>query len=270
MCYSHRSCERPDCSAGRRGSLASVPASRLGTLWLLAVCLATIAGRSSWADDSGGHSPASRSILRIARQAAPRPEAEPGDVPPQLLPPPKAPAKEAVETLPPARTESPAAPPRGTPADRPEEQENLDPGIRPVGSLTVNIAPPETRDDQGQPLAPPPDVGRDYFARQVPTAPSRVPYSPWMLDTSYGPSLNFCYRPLFFEDGNLERYGHSWGLLQPAVSAAKFYGNVALVPYRVVAQHPCECTYHDHLFRPGARAPREIPVPQRPLSHLID
>ena len=245
--------------------------SRLG---IVIACLTAAVDRSAWAGDGSSPSPAGKSVLRIARQAAPRTEAEaaPADAPPQLLPPPKAApqtaAERGVEMLPPARTEPSAANPGKALADGHEE--DLDPGIRNIGSLTIAIAPPEARDDQGQPLALPPDAARDYFARQLPIIPPGIPYSPWMQDSSYGPALNFCYRPLFFEEVNLERYGHSWGVLQPAVSVAKFYGNAALVPYRVVAQHPCECTYHDHLYRPGARAPREIQVPKRPFQHLID
>ena len=245
--------------------------------WMLAACLAATAGMSAGAADGPNRSQASSSVLRIARKAAPRPEAPPVEAPPveappQLLPSPKAPAKGPaegrVENLPPARIEPPAAPPRGLAANG--QDEGFDPGIRPIGTLTVNIAPPEARDDQGQRMAPPPDAARDYFAQQLPAPPPSLAFSPWMMDDSYGPPLNFCYRPLFFEEVNLERYGRSWGLFQPAVSAATFYGNVAWVPYRLVTQHPCECTYHDHHFRPGSWAPREFQVPKLPFPHLTD
>lgn len=199
-------------------------------------------------------------------------EAKPVASGPELVPPPtgraKAPVESTVGDLPPAQTAAPKATPRRTATNG----DNLagQPRIRPIGSLSVNIAPPVARDDQGRLLASPPNVARAHFAQPQRTPAPSLPYSDWMGDYGYGSPLNFCYRPLFFEEVNLERYGYSWGVLQPAVSAAKFYGNVALVPYRLVAQHPCECAYHDHLYRPGAPAPREIQVPQRPLSHLRD
>jgi hypothetical protein len=251
---------------------AAVRMIRPGAMWMLAAYLAATAGMSAWAADAPPRSHAGNSVLRVARKAVPPPEAVPAEAPPQLLPSPKTSAKVAaeggLENLPPASIEPPVAPSRGIAAKG--QDESLDPGIRPIGSLTIRIAPPEARDDQGQRMAPPPDAARDYFAQQLPTSPPSLPYSPWMLDDSYGPPLNFCYRPLFFEEVNLERYGHSWGLLQPAVSAAKFYGNVALLPYRLATQQPCECTYHDHHFRPGSWAPREIQMPQLPFSHLTD
>jgi len=82
-----------------------------------------------------------------------------------------------------------------------------------------------------------------------------------MEDISYDPALNFCYRPLYFEEVNAERYGYSFGLLQPAVSIAEFYGHVVLLPYRLVARRPGFATYHDHQFRPGGTAPREVAYP---------
>ncbi|HRF01261.1 MAG TPA: hypothetical protein PLI18_12135 [Pirellulaceae bacterium] len=39
------------------------------------------------------------------------------------------------------------------------------------------------------------------------------------------------YRPLAFEESNLERYGFSYGRLQPIASAANFFGRVPFVPY---------------------------------------
>ena len=80
---------------------------------------------------------------------------------------------------------------------------------------------------------------------------------PWFCDAAYGPPLNFGYRPLYFEEPNLERYGRSAGMVQPLVSAAHFYANVALLPYRLTTQRPGFCTYFDHQYRPGAPAPRE-------------
>jgi hypothetical protein len=53
-----------------------------------------------------------------------------------------------------------------------------------------------------------------------------------------------CYRPLYFEDIDLERYGCACGILQPAVSEAKFIGTVATLPYKMVVRPPrsCQCS----------------------------
>src|SRR5262249_45281632 len=54
----------------------------------------------------------------------------------------------------------------------------------------------------------------------------------------------FCYRPLYFEDIDLERYGCTCGILQPAVSEAKFIGTVAMLPYKMAVRPPrsCQCS----------------------------
>jgi hypothetical protein len=48
--------------------------------------------------------------------------------------------------------------------------------------------------------------------------------------------------PLYFEDVALERYGQT-RCLQPAWSAAHFFGNVVVLPYKMGLDHPHECIY---------------------------
>jgi hypothetical protein len=53
-----------------------------------------------------------------------------------------------------------------------------------------------------------------------------------------------CYRKLFFEDKNAERYGWELGMMQPFVSAGLFFADVALLPMHC-ATDPCnknECS----------------------------
>ena len=52
-----------------------------------------------------------------------------------------------------------------------------------------------------------------------------------------------CHGPLYFEDVNLERYGRTHGLAQPAVSAVHFGGRFAAWPYLMGAYPPHECIY---------------------------
>ncbi len=45
---------------------------------------------------------------------------------------------------------------------------------------------------------------------------------------------NLCHSPLYFEDVNLERYGHTHGpLLEPLVQSAHFFANIAVLPYKM-------------------------------------
>lgn len=65
-----------------------------------------------------------------------------------------------------------------------------------------------------------------------------------------------CHKPLYFEDDQLERYGHEMGpLLQPVASGAHFFGSLAILPYKMGLRTPNECVYTLGHFRPGNCAP---------------
>src|SRR5207237_7789729 len=49
-----------------------------------------------------------------------------------------------------------------------------------------------------------------------------------------------CHGRLEFEDLNTERYGWEFGVLQPLISTANFYKDVALLPFHYFT-HPCRC-----------------------------
>ena len=67
---------------------------------------------------------------------------------------------------------------------------------------------------------------------------------------------NLCHSPLYFEDVNLERYGHTHGpVLEPLVQSAHFFGNVLVLPYKMGVHHPRECIYTLGYYRPGSCAP---------------
>lgn len=64
------------------------------------------------------------------------------------------------------------------------------------------------------------------------------------------------HRPLYFEEINLERYGYGCGCcLQPAVSAAHFFGTVPALPYCMAVDCPQECIYTLGHYRPGSCPP---------------
>ncbi len=72
-----------------------------------------------------------------------------------------------------------------------------------------------------------------------------------------------CHKPLYFQDTQLERYGHEFGpIAQPLISSAHFFGNVAFLPYKMGINPPSECQYALGYYRPGNCAPWTIaPVP---------
>ena len=72
-----------------------------------------------------------------------------------------------------------------------------------------------------------------------------------------------CHKPPYFEDIQLERYGHSWGpFLQPVLSAAHFVVTVPALPYLMGLNPPNECVYTLGYYRPGSCAPYMLdPLP---------
>lgn len=72
-----------------------------------------------------------------------------------------------------------------------------------------------------------------------------------------------CNKPLYFEDVSLERYGHEWGpVVQPVVSTVRFFGDLAVLPYKMGIHPPNECQHPLGFYRPGSCAPWSIkPVP---------
>jgi hypothetical protein len=57
-----------------------------------------------------------------------------------------------------------------------------------------------------------------------------------------------------FEQLNAERYGITYGCLQPIVSGAHFFVTVPALPYKVWAQGHDHCQYVLGYYRPGSYA----------------
>jgi hypothetical protein len=81
-----------------------------------------------------------------------------------------------------------------------------------------------------------------------------------------------CHKPLYFEDVQLERYGHSWGpYLQPIISQGHFFLTVPILPYLMGVEPPCECMYTLGYYRPGSCAPYMIdPLPISVRAGLLE
>jgi hypothetical protein len=78
----------------------------------------------------------------------------------------------------------------------------------------------------------------------------------WVAQTYTWKASNLCHKPLYFEDEQLERYGHSAGpILQPLKSTAHFFVQLAALPYQMGIHPPNECQYALGFYRPGNCAP---------------
>jgi hypothetical protein len=82
----------------------------------------------------------------------------------------------------------------------------------------------------------------------------------WLPSTYHWHASALCHKPLYFEDVQLERYGHTAGpFRQPFISGAHFFLNIATLPYHMGYQPPHECQYALGYYRPGSCAPWMIP-----------
>ncbi len=70
------------------------------------------------------------------------------------------------------------------------------------------------------------------------------------LAASYVAPINW-HLPVYFDDINAERFGNHVGIMQPFLSAAKFYGDVILLPYRAWMTPPWQPVSTAGLPRPG-------------------
>jgi hypothetical protein len=73
-------------------------------------------------------------------------------------------------------------------------------------------------------------------------------------------AAGYCHKPLYFEDWSLERYGHSYGALDPVLSAAHFFVTLPVLPYKLGVELPWECVYPLGYYRPGSCAPWTVPA----------
>jgi hypothetical protein len=122
--------------------------------------------------------------------------------------------------------------------------------LKSIGSITADIGVKRrdlTNPETGLPLAMPPEcsLGEE---RIEPRHWERTTFS-WVAAATY-------HRPIYFDDDQLERYGHTFGpVTQTTVSAVKFFATVPLVPYYMGVYPPNECIYDLGLYRPGSCAP---------------
>ena len=82
----------------------------------------------------------------------------------------------------------------------------------------------------------------------------------WIATTMTWKASALCHKPLYFENVQLERYGHTAGpVVQPVLSGAHFFLNVAALPYKMGINPPTECQFALGYYRPGNCAPWLMP-----------
>lgn len=149
---------------------------------------------------------------------------EPKSVPPAVAPT----AQPPVAPLPTAATSN--------------SQVNL--AVKPLAAISLRIAPPAEGPIPG-------NMAEPIFA-QAGTVDARfITDRAWLPWAYYWQATAFCHQPLYFEEPNLERYGHHAGCFQPLLSGAHFFGTIPLLPYKLALDHPCDCQYVLGYGRPG-------------------
>ena len=79
-------------------------------------------------------------------------------------------------------------------------------------------------------------------------------------------AAGYCHKPLYFEQWNFERYGHSvHPVADPFLSAGHFFTSAAFLPYKMGVELPWECIYPLGYYRPGDCAPWTVPAPAMSL-----
>jgi hypothetical protein len=102
-------------------------------------------------------------------------------------------------------------------------------------------------------------VPGEDFPYECPLGNEQLQPRVWPEITYTWKASALCHKPLYYEDVQLERYGHSWPrCAQPLISGAHFFGSTAILPYKMGLQTPNECVYALGHYRPGSCAPYYI------------
>jgi hypothetical protein len=135
--------------------------------------------------------------------------------------------------------------------------------VKSIQEISLDITPQAGGQDDPSQIKPPMNEGAAALValagEQPFTRGSEIDYGYDVVPAVGG--LEMCYQPLYFQELNAERYGRSWGILQPAVSVANFYGRIPLLPYMAVSRPARRCTNHAHWALPGYRIPGREPHP---------
>ncbi len=152
------------------------------------------------------------------------------------------------------------------------------PGAGPKLDLGLPSTPPATTSPSDQDLLAVAPLSEDYCARVKKPGPlnrkildtikpkaGEFPQScPMTLippqNRGWGITFHWtasalCHKPAYFEEVQVERYGHTWGpWVQPFVSAGHFFLIVPALPYAMGLYPPNECVYTLGYYRVGSCA----------------
>jgi hypothetical protein len=142
--------------------------------------------------------------------------------------PPAAPGDEPAEPAEIEQEKPQPMPPGSVDDDEPEAIPSLLSDV-PLSSVSLDITPPA-----GDFPDPP---SSEYFGALPEVSMTSNPAPAQFQHAYYWPASSMCHRPLYFQEYHLERYGESLGILQPGVSAVRFFGTVPALPY-LMAQRP--------------------------------
>jgi hypothetical protein len=126
---------------------------------------------------------------------------------------------------------------------------------KPIGSLTTNILVSRGELPANYAAARFEKEGMEFHT----VGTSR----PWLELVYNWEATGFFHGPLYFEQPNAERLGHSTGVIvQPFILGAHFFAHIPALPYMVVAEPPLTRCYTLGHYRPGRYAPwRYIRLP---------
>jgi hypothetical protein len=130
---------------------------------------------------------------------------------------------------------------------------------RPITSLKANI---------GQKAGEmPKNFGKEQLARMQARPADAVFARNWPMVCFQWEAPSLAYRPLYFEEVNLERYGYGMKYVraaQPLISAGQFFTTVPILPYKLFAEPARTPVYTLGHYRPGSDVPFRPVYP--PLS----
>ena len=130
--------------------------------------------------------------------------------------------------------------------------------LRPIGSLTINIAPKEGQVPRE--VNPTKTLEKEFGATEFQREP---------LDYSYmWESPAFFNRPLYFEQPNLERYGYDWGISQFWISGAQVLRQDSPAPVHDGGASAARTRLLVGLLSPGQSRPYQINWPEVRLTPL--
>lgn len=134
------------------------------------------------------------------------------------------------------------------------EAEEMRKGLKPIGDVSCDIVPKQ--DEKEGAVGLPPDCAAELLNALRPEELSADLPRGWAESTFSWQASQLATHPLYFENAPLERYGQTiCPILEPAISGAKFFGTIPLMPYKMALQRPRDTIYLLGYYRPGSCAP---------------